>query len=1048
MDIQSYTPIAQLTPQLAYLGQQWINAVIALVWPYCSATDNFSILLSEPDFRLRREGGQVRVNFSGSSAHIIAKSGLSSGDKVILCLDGVEWILDPSEVKVPGNSIVFELKFCEKLHLHYQYDGDSRIHEIKLEKTPSNCNINSSMQRQNLELIDRSITKLSGESYSQPIIIDKEIHSSPAFIRMAKISCSSIFDSDYDPFAEDDLTTTGNGRKRIRLNPVGSCSYSSIVLEAEKPSFQTPLREIQHKKYSQSPIFSDDNCRKDQVENIIKTRMFQSTKPEICIESNHIPTRDKELDLKCSNPESQSPKTSQSLPSTDNDHVALSNSTPKLNISGDLPSTSILLNSTETEIFNSTETYNERPFSEEPDIFTTNEIQIIESKTPKQKENDHEDDNPGLNPQFLDQTMSNHPISLASAMLQVGNQLIKDEDLIEIQKLNSEQIMPMTSKLNSTTSSQDIDQCEEETEEISHSLNIISDVQTSSNFTRDLSVIEQISSQDKTPAFKFTKKFSPHQNARTSSYDASSSNTQPQIGNASQELKKNFERHLVNSSLNSADGIFSEIQALESDRDSKKVDKDNDELSSEVSDYDYQTENEEREYCSEVLLPIDLDQIDDCQSPDSYWESDSGRGFMYGEEDEEEEEDASLPKIKRTPVVIDLLSSDEEDVTHTHISESSEERKILSEEPLDQSLEEVISDNAPTQNKHLRAPYLPIQTDVRHDTVEEKHTLSIKYNDSSFEVFDNHITASNEMHEKSDEPVAINANLLATDEDITSSGNSSFVGRSNCPIEVKSLDIESCEAAQHLEIFSPNINDNAKNFTSSYRQFRQAGDLICSSEKYDSTYPLEQKDAIGTQIDLNLSTQNSSSAISLSPDLSLLSEGDLKLYLIRKLRNDLRDLTALKLIRYQQNQIIDILAVVTTSPLPPQRTKAGHKDYRLTFNVTDPTIAPCNVVQVQIFRSHHEALPIVGVGDGILLRNFQTFTEKKRVGLKSTNREGSGSAVFKGEGEPEIRGTPIEFSDGEKVYVTQIRTWFAGLDGVARAKIARANGNKQKMSDG
>ncbi|CAD6500348.1 BgTH12-07525 [Blumeria graminis f. sp. triticale] len=1047
MDIQSYTPIAQLTPQLAYLGQQWINTVIALVWPYCSATDTFSILLSEPDFRLRRAGGQVRVNFSGSSAHIIAKSGLSSGDKVTLCLDGVEWVLDPSEVNVPGTSIVFELKFCEKLYLHYQYDGDSSIHEIKLEKTHSNSNTNSSMQRQNLELIDPSTMKLPGESYSQPIINDKEIHSSPAFVRIAKISRSSIFDSDYDPFTEDDLTTTGNGRKRIRLNSVGSRSYSSIVLEAEKLSFQTPLREIEHKKNSQSPIL-DDNCHTDQVENVIKTRMLQSTRPEISIESNHNPIRDRELHLKRSIPKSQSPKTLQSLTPTDNYLVILSNSAPKLDTSGDLPNTSILLNTTETEIFNSTVTYNEKPFSEEPDIFTTNEIQVNESKTPKQQENDREDDNPGLKPQFLDQNMSNYPLSLASAVLQVGNQLIKDEDLTEFQKLNSAQTMPITSKLISASSSQDINLCEEKTEEMSHSLNTISDIQTSSNFTRDSSVIEQISSQDKTPGFKFTKKSSLEQKTRAFN-DASSFISQSQVENASQGFKKNIERHLVNSSPDSADGKFSEIQALESDQDSKKVDKDYDELSSEVSDYDYKTEIEEREYCSEVLLPINLDQVDDCHSSDSYWGSDSERVFMYRDEDEDEDEDEEEEEIQRTPVVIDLLSSDEEDVVnHTHILESGEGRKILSEEPLNQFLEEVVSDDVPTRNKYLRAPYLPTQTDVRHDTYEEKDTLSLKYDDNSFEGFDNHSTASNEMHEESDEPAAINADLWSPDEDITKSETSSFVVSSNCPIEVKSLGIESCEAAQHLEIFSPEINDNAKNYTSSYRQFRQAGDLICSSEKCDNTYPLEQKDAIGTQLDLNLSTQNSPSAISLSPDLSLLSEGDLKLRLIRKLRNDLRDLTALKLIRYRQNQIIDILAVVTTSPLSPQRTRGGQKDYRLTFNVTDPTIAPCNVVQVQIFRSHHEALPIVGVGDAILLRNFQTFIEKKRVSLKSTNKEGSGSAVFKGAGEPEMRGTPIEFGDSEKGYVTQIRTWFAGLDGVAKAKIARANGNKLKISDG
>ena len=32
------------------------------------------------------------VQFSGSSASVVAKSGIASGDEVIFCLDGVEWI--------------------------------------------------------------------------------------------------------------------------------------------------------------------------------------------------------------------------------------------------------------------------------------------------------------------------------------------------------------------------------------------------------------------------------------------------------------------------------------------------------------------------------------------------------------------------------------------------------------------------------------------------------------------------------------------------------------------------------------------------------------------------------------------------------------------------------------------------------------------------------------------------------------------------------------------------------------------------------------------
>jgi len=64
----AHIPIAQLTPLLAAPASRSIKAVVTLTWPYSSATGSVAFLLSEPDFRLRRTRGQVRVQFSGSSA--------------------------------------------------------------------------------------------------------------------------------------------------------------------------------------------------------------------------------------------------------------------------------------------------------------------------------------------------------------------------------------------------------------------------------------------------------------------------------------------------------------------------------------------------------------------------------------------------------------------------------------------------------------------------------------------------------------------------------------------------------------------------------------------------------------------------------------------------------------------------------------------------------------------------------------------------------------------------------------------------------------------
>ena len=170
---------------------------------------------------------------------------------------------------------------------------------------------------------------------------------------------------------------------------------------------------------------------------------------------------------------------------------------------------------------------------------------------------------------------------------------------------------------------------------------------------------------------------------------------------------------------------------------------------------------------------------------------------------------------------------------------------------------------------------------------------------------------------------------------------------------------------------------------------------------------------------------------------------DVKLRLSRALRTELREFTALKVLRYHLTQKLDVLAVATTTPSePPQRAKGGPRHYSITFNITDPSTAPAGVTQVQVFRPYKEALPIVKAGDGILLRNFEVIAVKnKGFGLKSDDP--SSWAVFKDNEEIEMRGPPVEFQGGEEKYVADLKAWYGSLDSTALAKLDRANAAKE-----
>jgi hypothetical protein len=110
-------PIAELSPLLSTPAKKTIRAIVTLIWPYSSSNSSLTVLLAEPDFRLRRSRGQVRVQFLGSTAKTVFETRIGSGDEVVLSLQGSEWVENKSANQTPGRSIEWDLKFTERLLL-------------------------------------------------------------------------------------------------------------------------------------------------------------------------------------------------------------------------------------------------------------------------------------------------------------------------------------------------------------------------------------------------------------------------------------------------------------------------------------------------------------------------------------------------------------------------------------------------------------------------------------------------------------------------------------------------------------------------------------------------------------------------------------------------------------------------------------------------------------------------------------------------------------------------------------------------------------------
>lgn len=108
--------IAQLQPSIQ-TERSHIFGTVALIWPYSSSQKTISLLLVEPDFRLRRERGQVHVKFFGSSAKALAISSIKIGDEVLLNLDGVEWVKEAVTLRTAGKGVEWALQFRDRLVL-------------------------------------------------------------------------------------------------------------------------------------------------------------------------------------------------------------------------------------------------------------------------------------------------------------------------------------------------------------------------------------------------------------------------------------------------------------------------------------------------------------------------------------------------------------------------------------------------------------------------------------------------------------------------------------------------------------------------------------------------------------------------------------------------------------------------------------------------------------------------------------------------------------------------------------------------------------------
>ncbi|TQS35283.1 hypothetical protein Golomagni_04301 [Golovinomyces magnicellulatus] len=1133
--VTNIIPIAQLSPALASIASQSIEAVVTLTWPFSSASSSITFLLSEPDFRFRRDKGQVRVQFSGSCGKIITKARVSSGDRLIVSLEGVEWVQDDLNMTVPGNSIEYKLRFSERLLLQFQREGQNEIQKICIDHPPREDVASSSdIPNSEPEYILRSAEspkKSDNLLFSQNFIED-DLYSSPAFLKRARMSYGSLFDSDLNEFSEADGTVQGFGRKRTRLSSTWGYDYRSFSSEEDREENTDEIftRLKESTKSSIPPAMIDEavqtyneNCE-ESLESMETTQLLKSD----CSDSSEFIPNEKSSEDQLVQEDEFTLTSNKNMARTSHDLVPKPPE-HKHPASGETPQPSLI---SQSLTHNNFEQLHSKPVLEIIGPKTSSSNPDIDTHMDGEETNESYHKNNDDNKLDLQRVSSRSEIESISQARGINEEEIPTDRVTslfsdKVQTRESEIIIPETivptsKQLNNETTAVELTENESR---VSTKLELSEEVESDRNIplsnltfiATDLSDRDKLSSHDHFDQSSISENGTEiHSNNEALSSDSHISTLSSNM--LLIEKTTRVKGVIIQSKLQRSGRVHDDDQSI--DKSTTKIQDITTDITRVCEDYSWekeagtddseeqennsgQDENSSQEY-SDLITPscayTDYNEYEDeifyvgqnTSSPAGYEKS--REGYERDSFSEEEKEIIRYMSEEESPTIINLLSSDDEEEPtvepiipslvsvqdSTSGTEDEREDEISSEEEKDKDIDEEdsLSHNKPTEPlvnapRNDRDLTALIETECpekkqkqrtlqilgsEEDEDEKLHKNSLFSNSTGDESIAVDVDFANKeisRDDKNTKPQTDNPRLLHQEEMLKSKDTLSIEDKSisgvnpeassKLPHESHIFDKESIDIEEISHVLSHQNNhvelspESAlpklgKKDNDTYSDTESVKQRTPPKTDIPSTAPIKSRlRGHDASIELALSSISSPSK-KQSPSMI-----DMKLNLARTLRTELSEYTSLKLLRYHLNKKLDVFAIITSSPAPPRRVKGGPKDYLLSFNITDPTTAPGNITRVQIFRPCQEALPLIDIGDGILLRNFQVLIEKRFFYLRSKTGEGSSWAVFKSDGEIQVRGPPVELSPVEVEYVSDLKNWFSELDTASRDKISRAN---------
>ncbi|KAK5630986.1 hypothetical protein RRF57_006701 [Xylaria bambusicola] len=220
-------PIAKLYPDLPDPSTKAVGGVVTITWPYNKVKGTFAFNLAEPDFRLRRNKGQVRIDFTGRAAKAVGDSGLGGNDEILLSLEGAAWEAEEVDRRrsLPGSDLGWRLVFSGSLNLRIKRAETGETDFISLDERPEEIQTASDATPIQTSALFRSPSPAIplSPALQTPIVQETNANkfndtefASPAFVKRARMSYGALFEGEFDVFQEDS-NLAGKGPKRTRF---------------------------------------------------------------------------------------------------------------------------------------------------------------------------------------------------------------------------------------------------------------------------------------------------------------------------------------------------------------------------------------------------------------------------------------------------------------------------------------------------------------------------------------------------------------------------------------------------------------------------------------------------------------------------------------------------------------------------------------------------------------------------------------------------------------------------------------------------------------